>query len=92
MVETVAVVEAMIMAIQEAPILTKLETQYGRHVIRWKLKGVKATFDGGPPSNIGTADYKASVFPNNKLVLTVHLTGFDNVPRGEGVCTKKKKQ
>lgn len=84
--------DAAILSVQKVPMITDLSTEYGRHVMRWKVKGMKSYRNNEPARDVGTVSYKATVFPkDHRIAVTVHIPGADNLPRGDGVCVKKTK-
>lgn len=82
-----AVLDGIILKVQEDPVIAKLEVEPGRYTIRWQVKGLSTT---SPSSSISTVDFTAIILRKiDKLVLNVKVPGYDNYERGEGVCKKQ---
>lgn len=81
----VLVNDPLIMATIGKPIEGKLQSESSvRSIFDWKLKTVKGT------SESASWEYRARVFKDGRLSLTVTPVGYDNHFSSEGRCTTKK--
>lgn len=81
----VLVNDPLIMSMIGKPIEGKLQSESSvRSIFDWKLKTVKGT------SESASWEYRARVFSDGRLSLTVTPVGYDNHFSSEGRCTTKK--
>ena len=81
----VLVNDPIIMGTVGKPIQGKVQSESDvRTVFDWKLKTVKGTSDSA------SWEYRARVFKDGRLSLTVTPVGYDNQFSSEGRCTVKK--